>query len=113
MSDQDKRERRKHKRGHGEGSIYKMKDGRWRGAVSVGWKQNKSGEPIWKRKIVTGTTRYDVQEELKKILRDQQRGINIDPEKLTVAEYLKRWVDGTKSDVSRHCGARARRQEAR
>lgn len=36
-----------------------------------------------------GKTRYEVQEQLKKLLRDQQRGINIDPEKQTVEEFLK------------------------
>ena len=41
------------KRGHGEGSIYQLPDGRWRGAVSIGWKTNEAGQPVWTRKVVT------------------------------------------------------------
>ena len=78
------------KRGQGEGSIYRMTDGRWAAAISIGWKQNAAGEPIWRRKVLTGKTRYAVSERLKKALRDQQRGINIDPEKQTVAQFLDR-----------------------
>jgi integrase len=81
------------RRGHGEGSIYPLPDGRWRAAVSLGWRETKDGQPIWRRKIVIGKTRYEVQEELKKLLRDQQRGINIDPEKQTVQEFLEHWLE--------------------
>ena len=81
------------RRGHGEGSIYELPDGRWRAAVSLGWREGKDGQPIWRRKIVIGKTRYEVQEELKKLLRDQQRGINIDPEKQTVQEFLEHWLE--------------------
>jgi hypothetical protein len=81
------------RRGHGEGSIYQLPDGRWRAAVSLGWRETKGGQLIWRRKIVIGKTRYEVQEELKKLLRDQQRGINIDPEKQTVQEFLEHWLE--------------------
>ena len=101
MANEEKRkDRKKHNRGHGEGSVYQTKDGRWRAAVSIGWKQSETGEPIWRRKVVTGATRYEVQEELKKLLRDQQRGINIDPAKRTVAEFLQAWLEGIKRDVA-------------
>jgi integrase len=76
-----------------------MKDGRWRGAISVGWKTNEAGEPVWHRKTVTGATRAEVQEEMKKLLRDQQRGFNIAPEKQTVAQFLGHWLEGIKHDV--------------
>jgi hypothetical protein len=59
------------RRGHGEGSIYQLPDGRWRAAVSLGWRETKDGQPIWRRKIVIGKTRYEVQDELKKLLRDR------------------------------------------
>src|SRR6516165_9322143 len=41
------------KRGNSEGSIYRMKDGRWRAAVMIGKKPD--GKPI--RKIFTAHTR--------------------------------------------------------
>lgn len=83
------------KRGNGEGSIYQMADGRWRGAVSVGWKNNEQGETIWKRKVVTARTRYDVQESMKQILRDQQRGLPISVDRQTVGQFLNEWLEDT------------------
>src|ERR1035437_4070414 len=81
----------KRKRGNSEGSIYHMQDGRWRAAVSVG---------KGKRKTFTAATRHEVADEMTKALRDQQRGININPEKQTVGEFLSRWIDTVKRDVS-------------
>ena len=69
----------KRKRGQNEGSIYRMKDGRWRAAVSVGWKEGKRV-----RKVLTGKTRRDVSERLTALLRSQQLGLPVAPEKQTV-----------------------------
>ena len=76
------------KRGSGEGSIYKLKDGRWRAAVSVGWKD---GKRI--RKTFTGKTRYAVAEQMKVALRSQQQGLPIAPERQTVGQFLDAWVE--------------------
>ena len=86
----------KRKRGNSEGSIYKMTDGRWRAAVSAG--KGANGKP--KRKIFTAATRHEVADQMTKALRDQQRGINIDPEKQTVGDFLSRWIDTVKRDVA-------------
>ena len=72
------------RRGNNEGSIYKMQDGRWRAAVTVG--KNANGKP--KRKTFTAATRHEVAEQMTDALRDQQRGININPGKQTVGEFL-------------------------
>jgi integrase len=80
------------KRGNAEGSIYKMADGRWRGAITTGWKLNADGNKIPKRKTVTKATRHEVADEVKKLLRDQQQGITIDPQKSTVGDFLKSWL---------------------
>lgn len=77
-----------------------MADGRWAASVSVGWKQNDAGKVVWHRKVFTAKTRYDVAERLKQVLRDQQRGLNIDPERQTVAHFLDRWLASLKADVS-------------
>ena len=45
------------KRGQGEGSVYQMADGRWRAAVSNGYRD---GKPL--RKVYTARTRGEVQE---------------------------------------------------
>jgi integrase len=81
----------KRKRGNAEGSIYKMKDGRWRAAVSVG----KDADGKSKRRIFTANTRHEVAEELTAALRDRDRGINIKPGKLTVGQFLADWLENT------------------
>jgi integrase len=81
------------KRGQGEDSIYQMKDGRWRAAVSIGWKKNEAGEPVQSRKVFTAQARGDVQRALTKALRDRELGLPIAPEKQTVAQFLKHWLE--------------------
>ena len=81
----------KRKRGNSEGSIYKMSDGRWRAAVSVG---------KGKRKTFTGSTRHEVADAMTVALRDQQRGINVNPAKQTTARFLTGWLETVKSDVA-------------
>src|ERR1019366_446600 len=83
------------KRGDGEGSIYRMRDGRWRAAISIGWKRNENGQVVWKRKVISGRTRRAVHDEMTTELRNQQRGINISPTKLRVGEFLATWLENT------------------
>ena len=90
----------KRKRGNSEGTIYRMQDGRWRAAITTGWKLNATGKKAPKRKVFTAPTRHEVAEQMAKALRDQQRGINVDPEKQTVAEFLKAWLDSVKADIA-------------
>ena len=85
------------RRGDGEGSIYQAKDGRWRAEVSLGYKPN--GKP--KRKVIYGKTRVEVAGELKKTLREQQLGINVKPERQTVAAFLQSWLDDTAKPKNR------------
>ncbi|MGA1996873.1 MAG: site-specific integrase, partial [Bryobacteraceae bacterium] len=82
------------------GSIYRLADGRWAASVSMGWKQNKSGKVVWRRKVFAGKTRYAVARRLKAALTDQEHGINIDPERQTVAQFLTGWLESVKADVS-------------
>lgn len=76
------------RRGLGEGSIYARKDGRWCAQVSLGYKD---GKPH--RKLLYGKTRLDVSEALKKVLRDQQIGFNVAPERQTVSGFLDLWLE--------------------
>ena len=75
------------KRGAGEGSIYRMSDGRWRAAVSVGWKDGKRV-----RKTFTGKTRYAVAEKMKVALTSQQDGLPIAPDRQTATQFLDSWL---------------------
>ena len=76
------------RRGNSEGSIYQAKDGRWRGEISLGYKQD--GKP--RRKVLYGTTRAEVADQLKKLLRNQQLGYDIKPVKMTVQTFLQTWL---------------------
>jgi integrase len=84
-----KEKNRKKKRGNAEGSIYRMKDGRWRAAVSLG--RDVKGKPI--RKTFTKPTRHEVQAELTKALRDQQLGLPVRTEKETTGQFLQHWLN--------------------
>src|SRR4051794_4625527 len=83
------------RRGQREGSIYQMKDGRWRAAISIGWKRNEAGEVVWHRRVFTGRTREAVHEEMTAELCKQQRGINVDSPKQTMGEFLATWLEDT------------------
>ena len=76
------------RRGHGEGSIYQREsDGKWCAVVDLGWVNGKR-----KRKIIYGKTRKEVAEKLKVALRDQQQGLPIAGERLTVGQFPDRWL---------------------
>ncbi len=76
------------RRGHDEGSIYRRDDGLWTGAVSLGYDERGKR----KRRTVYGKTRREVAEKLTRILRDHQQGIPVAPERLSVAQFLERWL---------------------
>lgn len=79
------------KRGHGEGSIYRRKDGRWVGEIFLGFDQ--SG----KKKVLRfyGKTREEVQNELIKALRDRQLGVLGEPARQTVGQFLQDWLENS------------------
>jgi integrase len=70
-------------RGHGEGSIYRRKDGRWVAGITL---ENR------KRKYFYGETRKEVQEKLKIALHEQQQGALATGPQQTVKQYLEQWL---------------------
>jgi integrase len=74
------------KRGNGEGSITKRKDGRWMARYTV----HTAKGP--KRKTVYGKTRKEAADRLARVLSDRTEGIVYDDENTTVDEYLDRWL---------------------
>lgn len=72
------------KRGNGEGTIYKRKDGRWEGAVML-----EGG----KRKRVYGDTRRDVQQQLGEVVRARQQRQLISEPSQKVSDYLSHWLE--------------------
>ena len=76
------------KRGQNEGSIYKRKDGRWVGVISLGYVDRRR-----KRKAFYGATRREVQERLTATLKATQEGRPIPPEQQTVDQFLGVWLE--------------------
>lgn len=84
------------KRGNGEGSITKYKDGRWCGRYTV---YTATG---LKRKTLYGKTRAEVAAKLNKALADRDRGIVFDAGTLTLGDYLNRWLNNSVKDNVAH-----------
>jgi integrase len=79
------------RRGSGEGSIYRRKDGRWCAQVSLGYRPG--GKPH--RKLLYGKTRNEVSEAMKRTLRDQQLGLTISSERQTLKQFLTDWLENS------------------
>src|SRR5215210_7482629 len=74
------------RRGNGEGSIYRRKDGRWVGQYLV---YTPSG-PTYR--YLYGKTRKVAAEKLTKALAQRDGGLAFETGKLTVAEYMDKWL---------------------
>jgi integrase len=85
------------RRGHGEGSIFRRKDGRWVGIVDHGYRDGKRH-----RKSIYGGTRKEVSDELKRALRAQQLGLPPESGRLTVGEWLTRWLGTQKPPATKY-----------
>ena len=76
------------RRGNGEGSIYQLPDGRWRGSVFLGYRD---GKPH--RKYVTRRTRALVAAEIGRLLEAQRQGQVITTGGMTVGEWLTTYLE--------------------
>ena len=72
------------KRGNGEGSIYRRKDGRWTAEITL-----EGG----KSKFLYGKTRREVQEKLKTALYEQQKGMLVTGPQQKVGHFLTHWLE--------------------
>ncbi|OHV33533.1 MULTISPECIES: tyrosine-type recombinase/integrase [Pseudofrankia] len=83
---------RKGRRGAGEGAIYKSPDGRWRASVDLGWRDGKR-----QRKYLSGRTRAEVAEKLRKLRRQQEDGVVVavttGKKPPTVGQWVTFWVE--------------------
>ena len=76
------------KNANSEGSIYKDKNGRWRGAVTL---YCENGTP--KRKYISGRTKREVTEKVNKLLNEVKYNDYTEPSKITFYEWLMIWID--------------------
>ncbi len=81
------------KRGNGEGSISKRKDGRWWGRYTV----HTANGP--KQKAVYGKTRAEAAEKLTKAMSDRGSGLVFDVGNLNLSDYLDRWLPDIRDTV--------------
>jgi integrase len=82
------------RRGHGEGTISRRKDGRWVAVVDLGWRDGKRA-----RKFLYGRTRREVAEKLARALRAQQEGLVVANERTTVEQYLTLWLTAVRPSL--------------
>src|SRR5262245_29584769 len=82
----------KRRRGRGEGSIEQLADGRWKGWLSGG-KDPATGKRV--RKAVYGHSKAEVQTKMRE---HYARGVQ-PGDRLTVAEWLDRWLDIRRPDL--------------
>lgn len=78
---------------YGDGAVYQMQDGTWRGCVELG-RDPASGKRL--RKYVRGRTKGEANRKIRE-LRDQVRGGEVTVQsrrQLTVAEWLDQWLSG-------------------
>src|SRR5215203_1343282 len=83
------------RRGNNEGSIYRRKDGYWVGQYGI---QTAEGT---KTRYIYGKTRADVAEKLTRALADRNGGLTYDAGKMTVGEYIERWIEDSVKDTVR------------
>ena len=75
------------RRGNGEGSISRRKDGRWEAKYTA----HTADGP--KRRALYGKTRKEAADKLAKALADRVSGNTFDTENMSVGEYLDRWLN--------------------
>ena len=80
----------RHKRGNGEGSVWQLEDGRWRGAV------HNAGV----RRYVRGRTRREVVERLDALRQAESMGSTVGPARLTVGAVMDEWLAGRRLSVA-------------
>jgi integrase len=76
------------RRGKGEGTIYRRKDGLWGASLDLGYIDGKR-----KRIYVYAATRKEAAEKLADLRQQQQQGVNLAAEKQTVGQYLDYWLE--------------------
>ncbi len=75
------------KRGNGEGSIHRRKDGGWCAQYTVYTAKGR------KRKSLYGKTRAEVNAKLTRAMSDRDDGLVFDADNLTLGDYLRRWLE--------------------
>ncbi|MBI5493758.1 MAG: site-specific integrase [Deltaproteobacteria bacterium] len=92
------------RRGRGEGGVYQRPDGLWSAQLSLGYDGN--GGRL--RRTLYGQSKRDVQAKLRALQTDADVGTLVAPERLTVSQFLSRWLDSAKQTIRATTAARYR-----
>ena len=76
------------RRGNNEGSIYKDKQGRWRGVVSM-----PSADGKYRRKYIYGKSRKEVSEKMNELLSQLSTNTYVEPNRTTLYDWLCLWLE--------------------
>lgn len=76
------------RRGKGEGSIFKRKDGRWCGFITIGYDEKGNQ----KKKFFYGRTRQEVADKINQALNEIRQGILITDNNITLENWLNIWL---------------------
>ncbi len=93
---QTEKQKRRARRGRGEGSIYQRGDGRWVATVSAGY----SDTGKRRRKTIYGETKSEVQDKLRQAATEVANGAPVETQKLTLGEFLDRWLATIKQSIA-------------
>ncbi len=77
------------RRGNGEGSIYRRKDGTWCALLTVGYDANGRR----KRRYLYARSKAEVLEKLDELRGDVRKGTVTEPNRINVREYAEHWLD--------------------
>jgi integrase len=96
------------RRPQGEGSVYRLPDGRWRGVVDLGWHDGKR-----RRKYITRGTQGDVVRELRRLTAAAEAGRLPIERAPTLGQWLERYLNEVAAPSLRPSTLRRYRQELR
>lgn len=77
------------RRGHGEGSVFRRKDGTWCGVLTIGY--DDTGKR--RRRYVYSATKAETLEKLTRLQHAKLTGVLGEPTRFTVAAYLHHWLE--------------------
>lgn len=83
----------KKRRDDGEGSVYRMGDGRWRAEVTVGWERLPDGKTKRVRRYVYGHTEAEAKLARRDLLNAREAGQLPIGDQVTVGAWVTYWLD--------------------
>jgi integrase len=88
------------RRGQGEGTIVKRKDGRWAAVVSEGFGIGPGGRPKRLRKVYYGKTRDEAARALRAAQNTKDSGATLAVGRQTLGVFIDKWLAGVRASVA-------------